>query len=155
MDLYIHSPIRLHGVVLISLSTGTTLPSLLHCHLKSHMESSFHSLTPFLPLFCNCKFRRLDSIQILQSQAHIAADWHPETRLFTSQLLLYIAEHLFITSCTEHAENTASIIKEACLPSRCLAMGPYVTIRYDTDLVTMNMWLFSDSPVSKLYSGEW
>jgi hypothetical protein len=26
MDLYIHSPIRLHGVVLTSLSTGTTLP---------------------------------------------------------------------------------------------------------------------------------
>jgi hypothetical protein len=26
MDLYIHSPIRLHGVVLNSLSTGTILP---------------------------------------------------------------------------------------------------------------------------------
>jgi hypothetical protein len=26
MDLYIHSPIRLHGVVLNKLSTGTTLP---------------------------------------------------------------------------------------------------------------------------------
>jgi hypothetical protein len=26
VDRYIHSPIRLHGVVLISLSTGTTLP---------------------------------------------------------------------------------------------------------------------------------
>jgi hypothetical protein len=26
VDLYIHSPIRLHGVVLNSLSTGTTLP---------------------------------------------------------------------------------------------------------------------------------
>jgi hypothetical protein len=26
MDLYIHSPIRLHGVVLNYLSTGTTLP---------------------------------------------------------------------------------------------------------------------------------
>jgi hypothetical protein len=28
MDLYIHSPIRLHGVVLNYLSTGTTLPTL-------------------------------------------------------------------------------------------------------------------------------
>jgi hypothetical protein len=25
------------------------------------MKSSFHSLIPFLPLFCNCRFRRLDS----------------------------------------------------------------------------------------------
>jgi hypothetical protein len=30
VDLYIHSPIRLHGVVLNSLSTGTTLPYLEH-----------------------------------------------------------------------------------------------------------------------------
>jgi hypothetical protein len=30
-DLYIHSPIRLHGVVLNSLSTGTTLPLLYLC----------------------------------------------------------------------------------------------------------------------------
>jgi hypothetical protein len=29
----------------------------------------FHSLTPFLPLFCNCHFRRLDSVQFLCSQA--------------------------------------------------------------------------------------
>jgi hypothetical protein len=28
MDLYIHSPIRLHGLVLNYLGTGTTLPSL-------------------------------------------------------------------------------------------------------------------------------
>jgi hypothetical protein len=25
-----------------------------HCHFKSHMKSYFHSLIPFLPLFCNC-----------------------------------------------------------------------------------------------------
>jgi hypothetical protein len=31
VDLYIHSRIRLHGIVLNSLSTGTTLP--LHCFL--------------------------------------------------------------------------------------------------------------------------
>jgi hypothetical protein len=30
MDLYIHSPIRLHGVVLNYISTGTTLPSSLY-----------------------------------------------------------------------------------------------------------------------------
>jgi hypothetical protein len=52
-----------------------------HCHFKSHVKSSFHSLIPFLPLFCSCQFRRLDSIQFLCSQAHTTAGWHIETRL--------------------------------------------------------------------------
>jgi hypothetical protein len=43
------------------------------------MKSSFHSLIPFLPLFCNCQFPKLDSIQFLCSQAHILAGWHLET----------------------------------------------------------------------------
>jgi hypothetical protein len=38
-----------------------------HCNFKSHMKSSFHSLIHFLPLFCNCQFRRLDSNQFLIS----------------------------------------------------------------------------------------
>jgi hypothetical protein len=60
------------------------------------MKSSLHSLTPFLPLFCSCQFRRLDSLQFLCSQDDIPAGWRPETRLFTS---LYAAEHFFkITS---------------------------------------------------------
>jgi hypothetical protein len=46
----------------------------------SHMKSSFHSLIPFLPLFCRCQFRRLDAVQ---SQAHILAGWRLETRLLT------------------------------------------------------------------------
>jgi hypothetical protein len=32
------------------------------------MKSSFHSLIHFLPLFCSCHFRRLDSIQFLISR---------------------------------------------------------------------------------------
>jgi hypothetical protein len=32
------------------------------------MKSSLYCLIPFLPLFCNCKFRRLDSVQFLCSQ---------------------------------------------------------------------------------------
>jgi hypothetical protein len=43
------------------------------------MEPSFHS--PFLPLFCGCQFRRLDSIQF---QAHIPAGLCLEARPFTS-----------------------------------------------------------------------
>jgi hypothetical protein len=54
-----------------------------HCHFKSHVKSSSHSLIPFLLLICNCQFRRLDSIQFLCSQAHILADWRLETRLST------------------------------------------------------------------------
>jgi hypothetical protein len=38
-----------------------------HWHLKSHMKPSFHGLTPFLSLFCNCQLRRLESIQCLCS----------------------------------------------------------------------------------------
>jgi hypothetical protein len=57
-----------------------------HCHFKSHMKSSLHSLIPFLPLFCSCQFRTLDSIQFLCSQAHILAGWRLESRLSSSQL---------------------------------------------------------------------
>jgi hypothetical protein len=35
-----------------------------HCHFKSHVKSSCHSLIPFLPLFCRCQFRRLDSTRL-------------------------------------------------------------------------------------------
>jgi hypothetical protein len=59
-----------------------------HCHFRSHMKSSFPSLVPFLPLFCNCKFQTLDSIQFLCSQARIPAVWRLETWLL-SEILLY------------------------------------------------------------------
>jgi hypothetical protein len=59
-----------------------------HCHCKSHVKFPLHSLTPFLSLFCNCQFGRLDSIQFFCSQAHVPAGWHFETRLVTLRLLL-------------------------------------------------------------------
>jgi hypothetical protein len=59
-----------------------------HCHFRSHMESSFHRLISFLSLFCNCQFRRLDSIQFLCSQAHILVVWRPEIQLFTSDSVI-------------------------------------------------------------------
>jgi hypothetical protein len=40
------------------------------CHFKLHIKSSLYRLISFLPLFCNCQFRRLDSIQFLCSQTH-------------------------------------------------------------------------------------
>jgi hypothetical protein len=63
--------------------TGTRILSL--TVTSNHTWSlSFHSLIPFLPLFCSCQFWRLNSVQFLCSQAHIPAGWHPETRLFIS-----------------------------------------------------------------------
>jgi hypothetical protein len=52
-----------------------------HCQFKSHVKSSCHSLIPFLSLFWNCQFWRLESIQFLCSQAHVLAGWRLETRL--------------------------------------------------------------------------
>jgi hypothetical protein len=63
------------------------------------MKFSFHRLIPLLPLFCNCQFRRLDSIQFLSSQAHIPAGWRLETRLFTllATLLVKVKVTLLLT----------------------------------------------------------
>jgi hypothetical protein len=56
-----------------------------HCNLKLYMKS-FHRLISILPLFCNCQFRRLDSIQFLCSQAHIPVGWRLETQLNSTLL---------------------------------------------------------------------
>jgi hypothetical protein len=56
-----------------------------HRNFKSHMKSSLLHLIPFFfALFCDCQFRRLDSIQFLCSQAHISAGWRLEAWPFTS-----------------------------------------------------------------------
>jgi hypothetical protein len=44
VDLYIHSPLCLHGVVLNSLSTGTTLPLPLHHVLSQEIDFIFVKL---------------------------------------------------------------------------------------------------------------
>jgi hypothetical protein len=89
------------------------------------MKSSFHSLVPFVPLFCNCHFRRLYSIQFLCYQAQVPAFWRLETRLSTSRLLfcttLYCRtlHHNYFAWTTQ---KTVSVAKEACLLIRCIAM---------------------------------
>jgi hypothetical protein len=108
------------------------------------MKSSFHSRIPFLPLFCNCQFRRLDSIQFLCSQAHILAGWLLEA-LDDCQLRNSPNKHLSRTTrkiqrlyCLEgvftaplHSNGCYSIVAcvyvaaVMCLPSRCLAMNVY------------------------------
>jgi hypothetical protein len=79
---------RVYQSLTVSRSLATCL-SQSHCNFKSHMESSFHALITFLPLLCDCQFRRLDSIQF---RAPILTGWRLEARPFTSDstnLLLF------------------------------------------------------------------
>jgi hypothetical protein len=113
------------------------------------MKTSFHSLIPFLPLFCNCQFRRLDSVQFFCSQAHILTGWRPETHIFTSEStattwLLLLTVSLCNTSARTPRKtqpvNKACLprcclavdvvlsLAGICLPSRCLAMCLHITI---------------------------
>jgi hypothetical protein len=100
---------------------------------------SFHSLITFLPLLCNCQFRRLDSIQFLCFQGHILAGWRLETQVIllynhfsrTSQKIqpLYCWEGVFTPPL--HSNGIYCIVAFVfvaagmCLPSRCLAMNIY------------------------------
>jgi hypothetical protein len=86
-----------------------------HCHFKSHMKSSFHSLPPFLPLFCNCQFRGLNS-------ARIPVSWHPETRLFTPRLLFYTVRHFLITTLHEPRRKHSLYYLGSVLLICCLTM---------------------------------
>jgi hypothetical protein len=92
------------------------------------MKSSFHCLIPFLPLFCNCQSRRLDSTQFLCSQFHILADWHLETRLDSTRLdstrlLLLPASEFFLRTTLQGPRRKQSqyIIGKACLQRHCIA----------------------------------
>jgi hypothetical protein len=85
---------RIYSHLGFSVSISLLATGQSHCNFRSHMRPSFHNLTPFLPLFCSCRFRRLDSVQF---QALIPAGRRPETRLFTSDyysLLFFTAENL-------------------------------------------------------------
>jgi hypothetical protein len=61
-----------------------------HYHFKSHMKYFLRRLIHFLPLFCNCQFRELYSVQF---QAHIPAEERLETKLSTLDYcsVLYLA----------------------------------------------------------------
>jgi hypothetical protein len=133
------------------------------------MKSSFYSLIPFLPLFCNCQFRRLDSIQFLCSQVHILAGWRLETRLSTRlEYSLYCWTHFIATLHGPRRKHslyyyrgmsTGPLLRNGCpsvahvhfagmcLPSHCLAMDIHVTIftRISTLHSTINLQLFFDN----------
>jgi hypothetical protein len=144
LSLFCTLSVHRYTPTLFSVFTSRILPTGFkqsHCHFKSRMNS-LRSLTPILPFFCKCQFRRLDSIQ---SQAHIPAAWRPVPRLFTLCCSTLPYNHIARTT-----QKTACIIKGACLlfcclatdvllfcplapagmriPSRCLATGLCVTI---------------------------
>jgi hypothetical protein len=125
------------------------------------MKSSFHSLIPFLPLFCNCQFRRFDSIQLLCSQAHIPAGWHLETRLtllnwtllynhfaWTTQKTqpLYCWEGMFTTPLLSNGSYSIAdcvfVVAGIRLPSHCLAINVSsdFTVPAFGRLVTFSSW---------------
>jgi hypothetical protein len=80
--------------------------------------SYFHSLIPFLPLFCNCEFWRLDSIQFLCSQAGRLASRN-STPFFSTEIF-------FITTFQgPHRKVSFSIVGKACLQRRCIATKVY------------------------------
>jgi hypothetical protein len=109
-----------------------------------------HRLILFFPLFCNCQFQRLDSIQFLCSQAHILAGWRFEhsTHFYTAAASFGTLLHNHFARSTQktqhlyswkgmltaplHSNGSYSIVAclfiaaGMCLPSRCLAMNPWL-----------------------------
>jgi hypothetical protein len=76
------------------------------------MKSSFHSLIPFLPLFCNCQ---LNSIPLLPSSYPGRLTSRNSTRFFSTELF-------FITTYNgSRKKNNFSIVGKECLQRRCIA----------------------------------
>jgi hypothetical protein len=103
-----------------------------HWNFKSHVKSSLHCLIPFLPLFCSCQFRRLDSIQF---RAHIQAGFPkldsslPNTVLYSvySRQLSYTPSRLltmlsYNSSARTPRKTPSSIVQNACFLVLYLAM---------------------------------
>jgi hypothetical protein len=86
-----------------------------HCHFKSHMEPSFHSLIPFSPLFCNCQFRRLNSIPLLPSSYPGRLASRNSTQFFTIEFFSITTLH------RSRRKRSLSIVGKSCLQCRCIA----------------------------------
>jgi hypothetical protein len=102
------------------------------------MKSSSHSPIPFLPLFCNCELRRLDSIQFLCSQAHILAGWRLETRFYSTTTEVFFIRTLH----GPRRKYSLSVVGEACLQRRCMAtefIRPLLRIRCRGNVFTESL----------------
>jgi hypothetical protein len=137
------------------------------------MKSSFQRLIPFLPVFRNCQFWRLDSIKFLCSQAHILTGWRLETRrsILNWTLLynhfarttqqtrpLYCWEGVFTAPL--HSNGSYSIV--ACvfvaagmfLPSRCLAINFYSDFTipdFERHVTIFNVTQFEDQAMCMIF----
>jgi hypothetical protein len=126
------------------------------------MKYSVHSLIPFLPLFCSCQFRRLDTVQFNSSAPKLISREAGLSKLdfslhATTRLLLFYRTLPYNHSTRTPRKTLYSIVERAflltrfltlevpllsefacagmCLPSRCLAMGIHVTICYCKDFL--------------------
>jgi hypothetical protein len=82
------------------------------CNFKSHMKSSFHSLIPFLPLFCNCQLNSIPRLP--RPYPGRLVSWH-STQFLLTELFFIITLHW---ACSKHS---LSIVGKACLQHRCVA----------------------------------
>jgi hypothetical protein len=89
------------------------------------MQSSSHHLIPFLPLFYNCQFQRLDSIQLLHSQIYVLVGWCLKTWL--TLLKWTILYNHFAQTMQKHR---LSIAEKACLQCCCIAMNGVFWLHY-------------------------
>jgi hypothetical protein len=114
--------------------------SLFQCNFNSKVTFSLHHLIPFLFLFCNCQFRRLEPILFrlwFRAPCHSAS---------TDPVLLSTSHNHFART---PRKTQSRVVKNACLllhylamdvlllsacvarmrlPARCLAMGIQVAI---------------------------
>jgi hypothetical protein len=111
-----------------------------HCHFKSHMKTSLHSLTPFLALFGTCQFRTLSSSapKLISRQAGVSQldsllKWTLLYNSFalTTQRIQLLYCYVAVFTAPLRSNGSSSIVAsvfvaaEICLPSRCLAMKVY------------------------------
>jgi hypothetical protein len=107
-----------------------------HCHFKSRMKSSFHRLIPFLSFL-------LDHLRLPSPELNPILDsnnfkrpslslYNPSARTTQKTQLSIIDEACLLIPCL--AVDVLLLLAYAssgmCLPSRCLAMGLFVTIYY-------------------------
>jgi hypothetical protein len=86
------------------------------------MMSSLHRLIPFLPLFCNYRLNLIPFLPISSQQAGVSK---LDSSLYAATVVYSVSSSdcvLLSLLVTDHTENTASIVKEACLLVRCLAV---------------------------------
>jgi hypothetical protein len=114
---------------------------------KSHMKSSCNSLTPFLSLFCNCQFQRLDSILLPSLYPSRLASRNSTFHSSSTVVLYSQSTFTFFVPLqpfdTDPTENT-SVVKDVCLQFHCLTI--------DVERICLRGNVFIESLPSKGYT---